>query len=126
MPSSSRVTSETIYLDDLTVGAVFRSSEHELDATQIREFARRFDPHPFHLDEEAARETFFTGLAASGWHTAAITMKLIVESVPLAGGIIGAGGEITWPRPTRPGATYCTWRHCRGHHVSHPHLYRCC
>jgi len=103
MPNNSYVTSGTIYLEDLTVGAVFKSSEHGLDATQIRDFARRFDPQSFHLDEVAARNTFFTGLAASGWHTAAITMKLLVESVPLAGGIIGAGSEITWPRPTRPG-----------------------
>lgn len=94
---------KTIYLEDLAVGSVFRSSDYQLDAEQIREFARQFDPQPFHLDEEAARNTFFTGLAASGWHTAAITMKLLVESLPLSGGVIGAGSEITWPRPTRPG-----------------------
>ncbi|MFM0339784.1 MaoC family dehydratase [Paraburkholderia fungorum] len=92
-----------IYLDDLTVGLVFESTEHQLDAEQIREFAERFDPQPFHLSEETARETFFAGLAASGWHTAAITMKLLVQSLPLAGGVIGAGSEITWPHPTRPG-----------------------
>jgi acyl dehydratase len=103
MPNSSSVSSGTIYLEDLVVGAVFTSSEYALDAAQIREFAQRFDPQPFHLDEDAARETFFGGLAASGWHTAAITMKLLVESMPLAGGVIGAGSEITWPRPTRPG-----------------------
>lgn len=102
MPDSNCVKPETIYLEDLKVGLVFRSSEHRLDAEQIREFARRFDPQPFHLDEEAAQETFFGGLAASGWHTAAITMRLLVESVPLAGGVIGAGSEITWPRATRP------------------------
>ena len=93
---------ESIYLEDLKSGSVYTSSEHRLDAGQIREFAQRFDPQPFHLDEEAAQETFFGGLAASGWHTAAITMKLLVESLPLAGGVIGAGSEITWPRPTRP------------------------
>jgi acyl dehydratase len=93
---------EPIYLDDLTPGTVYTSSEHRLDVEQIREFAQRFDPQPFHLDVDAARETFFSGLAASGWHTAAITMKLLVESLPLAGGVIGAGSEITWPRPTRP------------------------
>ena len=92
-----------IYLDDLTVGLVFESTEHQLDAEQIREFAERFDPQPFHLSEETARETFFAGLAASGWHTAAITMKLLVQSLPLAGGVIGAGSDITWPHPTRPG-----------------------
>lgn len=93
---------ESIYLDDLAVGSVYTSSQHPLDAEQIREFARCFDPQPFHLDEDAARDTFFAGLAASGWHTAAITMKLLVESLPLAGGVVGAGSEITWPRPTRP------------------------
>ena len=93
---------ELIYLEDLAPGSVYKSSEYRLDAAQIREFAQRFDPQPFHLDEDAARETFFAGLAASGWHTAAITMKLLVESLPLAGGVIGAGSELSWPRPTRP------------------------
>lgn len=92
-----------IDLDDLAVGLVFESTEHQLDAEQIREFAQRFDPQPFHLSEETARDTFFAGLAASGWHTAAITMKLLVQSLPLAGGVIGAGSDITWPHPTRPG-----------------------
>ncbi|EUC12727.1 UNVERIFIED_ORG: acyl dehydratase [Burkholderia sp. CF145] len=105
MNGSSRVEAERVYLEDLTVGSVFTSSEHTLDVEQIYEFAQRFDPQPFHLNEEAAQETFFAGLAASGWHTAAITMKLLVESLPLAGGVIGAGSEITWPRPTRPGDT---------------------
>ncbi|MEM5422282.1 MULTISPECIES: MaoC family dehydratase [Paraburkholderia] len=94
---------QPIYLEDLTPGATYTSSEHRLDAEQILAFAEQFDPQPFHLDEESARETFFAGLAASGWHTAAITMKLLVESLPLAGGVIGAGSEISWPRPTRPG-----------------------
>src|SRR5262249_7430803 len=67
-------------------------------------FAGQFDPQPFHLDAEAARGTLFAGLVASGWHTAAITMRLLVSGLPLAGGIIGAGGEIAWPNPTRPGA----------------------
>jgi acyl dehydratase len=71
----------------------------------MRTFANAFDPQPFHLDEEAARSTFFGGLAASGWHTAALTMRLLVESdVRPAGGIIGAGGEeLRWPRAVRPG-----------------------
>ncbi|MBN3763511.1 MaoC family dehydratase [Burkholderia sp. Ac-20365] len=102
MSESSRASAEVVYLEDLTVGAVFTSSEHKLDVEQIREFAQRFDPQPFHLDDEAAKDTFFAGLAASGWHTAAITMRLLVESLPFAEGVIGAGGEITWPRPTRP------------------------
>ena len=92
-----------LWLDDLSVGQEFHSREHPLDAEQIVDFASRFDPQPFHLDPEAARHSYFQGLAASGWHTMAITMKLLVESIPLAQGIIGAGAEIAWPRPTRPG-----------------------
>jgi len=94
---------EKLYLEDLAVGAEFNSEKYAVLAEEIREFAKNFDPQPFHLDEEAARKTLFEGLVASGWHTAAITMRLLVHSVPIAGGIIGVGGEITWPRPTRPG-----------------------
>lgn len=102
---SSNSSPKKLYLDDLTVGREFRSGEQSLDAEQIVAFASQFDPQPFHLDAEAAKGTFFQGLAASGWHTMAVTMKLIVESVPFADGIIGTGGEISWPRPTRPGDT---------------------
>lgn len=91
-----------LWLDDLTVGQEFLSDVHVLDAGQIIAFASEFDPQPFHLDPEAARQSFFQGLAASGWHTMAITMRLLVQSMPFACGIIGAGGEISWPRPTRP------------------------
>lgn len=92
------------YLDDLAVGQSFTSPSHALDESQIKQFAAQFDPQPFHLDDEAARGTLFGGLAASGWHTAAITMKLLTQGgAPLAGGLIGAGAEVTWPRPTRPG-----------------------
>jgi len=94
----------TLYLEDLSPGLRFVSAEHTLDAAQIIDFATRFDPQPFHLDAEAAKSTFFQGLAASGWHTASITMRLLVGSgLPLADGIIGSGGEIQWPKPTRPG-----------------------
>jgi acyl dehydratase len=93
-----------LYLEDVFVGQRFKSATHLLDAAQIKTFARQFDPQPFHLDEAAAEKTFFGGLAASGWHVAAITMKLLVgEGAPIAGGLIGAGGEIAWPQPTRPG-----------------------
>lgn len=92
------------YLDDLQPGDRFTSAEHALDEAQIKAFAAQFDPQPFHLDAEAAKATLFGGLAASSWHTAAITMRLLVGGgLPLAGGIIGAGGEISWPKPTRPG-----------------------
>jgi acyl dehydratase len=102
----SNATSPRLYLDELHVGQRFTSAAHTIDETQIKAFAAQFDPQPFHTDEEAARGTFFKGLAASGWHTAAVTMRLNVESgLPLAGGVIGAGGEINWPAPTRPGDT---------------------
>jgi acyl dehydratase len=96
--------SPTLYLEDLFVGQRFRSGTYLIDEAEIRGFAASFDPQPFHLDPEAGRQSLFGGLAASGWHTAAITMRLNVQSgLPLAGGIIGAGGEIKWPRPTLPG-----------------------
>ena len=93
-----------LYLEDLHVGQRFVSRSHAIDKEQIKAFAAQFDPQAFHLDDEAAKTTWFGGLAASGWHTAAITMRLLVDSgAPIAGGVIGAGGEISWPRPTRPG-----------------------
>src|SRR5262249_47192372 len=89
---------------DLHVGQRFASGRHPIEAEQIKNFAMQFDPQPFHLDAEAAKGTLFAGLVASGWHTAAITMRLLADGgVPIAGGIIGAGAEINWPNPTRPG-----------------------
>ena len=94
----------TYYLDDLHVGQRFESGTHLLDAAQIKAFAAEFDPQPFHMDENAGEDSLFKGLAASGWHTAAITMRLNVDGgLPIAGGIIGGGGELTWPAPTRAG-----------------------
>lgn len=94
-----------LYLEDFQVGQRFRSGTFPVEEDQIRTFAQQFDPQPFHLDAEAAKGTFFGELVASGWHTAAITMRLLVESgLPISGGLIGAGGEITWPSPVRPGA----------------------
>ncbi|MGX5846665.1 MaoC family dehydratase [Mesorhizobium sp. PL10] len=101
---SKRIRSDRLYLNDLHVGQRFTSGTHTIDAAQIKAFALQFDPQPFHTNERDAAKTFFNSLAASGWHTAAITMRLNVEGgLPLAGGIIGAGGEINWPVPTRPG-----------------------
>src|SRR3982751_1840605 len=95
---------DKLYLEDFTVCRRFISQTHRIDADQIKAFASQFDPQPFHTDEVAAQASFFQGLAASGWHTAAITMSLLVKSgMPIAGGLIGGGGEISWPRPTRPG-----------------------
>ena len=93
------------YLEDFAVGQVFGSGRLRIDAERIKAFAAEFDPQPFHLDETAARHTIFRGLAASGWHTAALTMRLLVESdLKPAGGIIGAGSdEFRWPRPVRSG-----------------------
>jgi acyl dehydratase len=95
-------THAPLYLDDMAVGDRYTSGEHAMDETQIKAFAAQFDPQPFHLDDSAGRATLFGGLAASGWHTAAITMRLqVTTGLPIAGGIIGAGAEISWPRPTR-------------------------
>lgn len=94
-----------LYLEDLSVGDEMRSGSWTVDAEQIVAFASEFDPQPFHTDSDAASETFFRGLVASGWHVAAITMRLIVESTPLAGGVIGAGADVEWPSATRPGDT---------------------
>ena len=92
------------YLEDFAVGQTYGSGRARIEGDRIKSFATEFDPQPFHLDDDAARNSIFRGLAASGWHTAALTMRLLVESgMPIAGGIIGAGGEITWPKPTRPG-----------------------
>jgi acyl dehydratase len=92
-----------LYLQDIAIGDEFCSSSYRLDTAQIIAFASQFDPQPFHLDEQAAESSFFHGLAASGWHTMAITMKLLVESLPFAHGVIGAGADVSWPQPTRPG-----------------------
>jgi len=95
---------EKYYLEDLSAGQRFTSPTLTVTEAEIKAFAGQFDPQPFHLDDEAAKHTLFGGLAASGWHTAAMTMRMLVEGgAPLAGGIIGGGGEIAWPRPTRPG-----------------------
>lgn len=104
--SGKSAQADRLFLDDLHIGQIFKSATHTIDEAQIKAFAMQFDPQPFHTDEAAAKATLFKGLAASGWHTAAITMRLNVEGgLPLAGGIIGAGGEINWPAPTRPGDT---------------------
>jgi acyl dehydratase len=102
---NSATTDKTpCYLEDLSVGQRFVSASHALDEEQIVAFARQFDPQPFHLDHAAAADSLFGGLAASGWHVASLTMRLIVgDSAPFAGGVVGAGVELSWPRPTRPG-----------------------
>jgi acyl dehydratase len=92
------------YLEDYSVGQKFGSGRLQVDKQGIKAFAGEFGPQPFHLDESAARTTIFQGLAASGWHTAALTTRLLVHSdLAPAGGIIGAGfDELRWPKPVRP------------------------
>ena len=105
MSSGSPATRTLVYLDDLQVGQKYVTGTYQLDEQQIKQFASQYDPQPFHLDADAGSKSLFQGLVASGWHTAAVTMRLMVESgIPIAGGLIGAGAEISWPRPTRPGS----------------------
>jgi acyl dehydratase len=93
-----------LYLEDISVGDRFVGGAIAVTAETIKAFAREFDPQPFHTDETAAQHTFFKGLAASGWHTAAMTMRLLAEFGPrVAGGLIGGSCEVAWPQPTRPG-----------------------
>ena len=98
--------SDTVHFEDLTVGMAFTSSAVTITAADIKAFAAQFDPQPFHLDEAAGDASFFKGLAASGWHTAALGMRMMVTSGPkLAAGYIGAGGEISWKQPVYAGDT---------------------
>ncbi len=94
-----------LYFEDFSVGQTFTSGTVTVTEDAIKAYAREYDPQPFHLDDAAAKNTLFGGLAASGWHTSALTMRLCVDS-PLkpVNGIIGAGmEELRWPKPTRPG-----------------------
>jgi acyl dehydratase len=93
------------FFEDLAAGQTFRSPTLRIDAEAIKRFAAEFDPQPFHLDQAAAAATMFEGLAASGWHTAALTMRLclLTSDFHPAGGILGIGGELTWMKPVRPG-----------------------
>ena len=93
------------YLEDFAVGQTYGSGRIRVERDRIKSFAAEFDPQPFHLDDDVARNGIFRGLAASGWHTAALTMRLLVESeLKPAGGIVGAGfDEFRWPHPVRPG-----------------------
>ena len=93
-----------LYFEDFAVGQKFHTGRRRVDASEIAEFAAKYDPQPFHLDAEAAKASLFGGLAASGWHSAAMMMRLVVDSeFRPAGGIIGSGGELAWLKPVRPG-----------------------
>lgn len=95
-----------LFLEDLYHGQTFVTDTAVVTADDIKTFAADFDPQPFHLDETAARNSFFGRLAASGWHTSSLSMRLLVEGeMRIAGGLIGLGGELSWPRPTYAGDT---------------------
>ena len=97
---------ELIYLDDLAAGDKFTTGEVTLTLEGCKAFAAEFDPQPFHLDEAAGRQSVFGRLAASGWYTASLSMRLLVTGeMTIAGGLVGLGGEMKWPRPTYPGDT---------------------
>ena len=103
MSAPGAIRDDGRWLDDLSEGMTFTSATYEVTPEELVEFAGRFDPQVFHLDAERARDTFFQGLAASGWHTAAITMRLLDETLRLATGVIGSEITLAWPSPTRPG-----------------------
>ncbi|TGN10900.1 MaoC family dehydratase [Leptospira ilyithenensis] len=104
--TSGKIAEEGLYLEDLSLGRKLLSESYIVTEEEIKEFAGKYDPQDFHLNDSLAKESLFGGLAASGWHTASITMRLLVGSGKLIkGGIVGMGGEISWPRPTRPGDT---------------------
>ncbi|AXY56743.1 MaoC family dehydratase [Acinetobacter chinensis] len=93
-----------LYLEDLKVGDHFKSREYEMSLQEIKQFAGAYDPQVFHTDEEQAKShPVFQGIAASGWHTSAVTMRLWTECFPVAYGLIGSESSLRWPRPTRPG-----------------------
>lgn len=93
-----------LYLEDLHVGQRFESPKHLVTAEAVKRFAAEFDPQPFHLDDAVAKGSLFGGLVASGWHTGSLTMRMLVEGgAPIANGVIGAGVDVSWPRPTYPG-----------------------
>ena len=95
-----------IYLDDLEIGRKFATGSVTLMLEGCKAFAAEFDPQPFHLDEDAARQSVFKRLAASGWYTASLSMRLLVEGeMTIAGGLVGLGGDLAWPRPAYPGDT---------------------
>jgi acyl dehydratase len=94
-----------LYMEDMNIGQKFTSPAITVSAEDIVAFAEQFDPQPFHLDPVAAEDTLFKGHAASGWHTAAVTMRLMLLAAPnIKGGMIGRGiDKLNWPRPVRPG-----------------------
>ena len=93
-----------LYLEDIKLGDCFMSREYEMTLEEIKQFAHAYDPQIFHTNEDQAKaHPIFQGIAASGWHTSAVTMRLWTECFPIADGLIGLEGSMRWPKPTRPG-----------------------
>jgi acyl dehydratase len=104
MARRTNVKHRTLWLDDLKPGQAYESGSLCVSRDDIVAFAERFDPQPFHMDEVAAKGSFFDGLAASGWHTSALSMKLLLTSpLSIGNGVISTGGELRWTKPVRPG-----------------------
>lgn len=95
----------TLNFEDFAVGQTFESGTLAVDADMVRDFAAQFDPQPFHLDANAAKDSFFGTLVASGWHTASLSMRLLVQSLPISGGVVGAGAQVAWPKALVAGET---------------------
>lgn len=103
-PDENKEIKFMLYLEDIKVGDRFTSRRYEMTLEEIKQFAHAYDPQVFHIDDEQAKaHPIFQGVAASGWHTAAVTMRLWTECFPVAYGLIGSDANIRWPRPTRPG-----------------------
>lgn len=92
-----------LFLEDLAVGDLFESRSISISAEEIKAFASEYDPQHFHLDEELSEGSYFGGLSASGWHVGSLTMRLLTESLPIGGGVIGGGVDVRWKSATRPG-----------------------
>ena len=104
MWASPLVRMKEHYFDDLKVGDRFKSEPLSVTEKQVIEFAYKFDPQMFHLNRKSAERTIFKGLIASGWHTAAVTMRLFVQTLNFAKGAIGLGvDKLRWPNVVRPG-----------------------
>jgi acyl dehydratase len=97
----------TYYFDDLTLGATVDLGKKTVSEEEILRFAREFDPQPFHIDPEAARDSIFGGIIASGWHTCSMTMRLLVDGLLSHSSSLGSPGveQIRWVKPVRPGDT---------------------
>jgi len=96
-----------IYWEDLPAGTVMDLGTYEVTREEILEFANKYDPQPFHVDEEAAKDSIFGGLIASGWHTCSMMMRLLCDGLLLRAASLGSPGmdEVRWLKPVRPGDT---------------------